>query len=100
MPKSETLRSAFKRAKLRQPPSKVLDVPNKDLRLFASLCRELQEIFGNRPIMLHQVSIAKLFGVSQQTISTWIHALKTLTMLKPAEAPIPNFRAARYHFTE
>ena len=100
MPKGETLRSAFKRAKLRQPPSKVLDVPNKDLRLFASLCRELQEMFGNRPIMLHQVSIAKLFDVSQQTISTWIHALKTLTMLKSAEAPIPNVRAARYHFTE
>jgi hypothetical protein len=75
MPKGETLGSAFERAKLRQAPSKLLDVPSNDLRLLASLCSELQEMFGDQPIMLHQVSIAKLFDVSQQTISTWIHAL-------------------------
>jgi hypothetical protein len=98
MPKGETLRSAFKRAKLRQPPSKVLDVPNKDLRLFASLCRELQEMFGNRPIMLRQVSISKLFDVSQQTISEWICALKTLQVLKLAEPAVKNVKAARYYF--
>jgi hypothetical protein len=100
MPKGETLESAFERAKLRQPPPKVMDVPNNDLRLLASLCRELQEMFGDQPIMLHQVSIAKLFDVSQQTISTWIKALKTLRVLRLAEAPIPKARAARYYFTE
>jgi hypothetical protein len=100
MPKGETLESAFARAKLRQPPSKVLDGPNNDLRLLASLCRELQEMFGDQPIMLRQVSIAKLFDVSQQTISTWIKALKTLRVLRLAEAPIPKARAARYYFIE
>ena len=100
MPKGETLESAFQRAKLRQPPSKVSDVPNSGLRLLASLCRELQEMFGSKPIMLHQVSIAKVFNVSQQTISIWISALKTLKVLRPAEAPIPRVRAARYYFTD
>jgi hypothetical protein len=100
MPKGETLESAFERAKLRQPPSKILDLPNNALRLLASLCRELQEMFGDQPIMLHQVSIAKLFDVSQQTISTWIKALKTLRVLRLAEPPIPNARAARYYFIE
>src|SRR6266481_1224392 len=56
MPKGETLESAFERAKLRQPPSKVLNVPNNGLRLLASLCEELQEIFSDKPIMLHQAS--------------------------------------------
>jgi hypothetical protein len=100
MPKGETLESAFQRAKLRQPPSKILEVPNNALRLLASLCRELQEMFGDQPIMMHQVSIAKLFDVSQQTISTWIKALKTLRVLRLAEPPIPNARAARYYFIE
>ena len=100
MPKGETLDSAFERAKLRKPPSKVLDAPNKGLLLLASLCGELQEMFGDQPIMLHQASIAKLFDVSQQTISTWIHALKTLRVLRLAEPPIPKARAARYYFIE
>jgi hypothetical protein len=100
MPKGETLESAFQRSQRRQPPSKVLAVPSQKLQSFASLCRELQEMFGNRPIMLHHVSIAKLFDVSQQTISTWIHALKTLQVLKLAEPAIPNCRAARYYFIE
>jgi hypothetical protein len=100
MPKGETLESAFERAKLRQLPSKVSDVPNNNLRLLASLCRELQKMFGDQPIMLHQASLAKLFNISQQTISTWIRALKTLEMLKPAERAIPNVRAARYYFIE
>jgi hypothetical protein len=100
MPKGETLESAFERAKLRQAPSKVFDVPNNGLRLMASLCGELQELFGDQPIMLHQASIAKLFDVSQQTISTWIGALKTLEVLKLAEPPLKNVRAARYYFIE
>jgi hypothetical protein len=101
MPKGETLGTAFERAKRRQAPSKVLDVPQEGLKLLASLCRELQEMFGDQPIMLHQVSIAKLFtGVSQQTISNWIFALKTLGVLRPAEPPIARVRAARYHFIE
>ncbi len=36
VPKGETLRTAFERAKLRKPPSKVLLVENVGLRLFAS----------------------------------------------------------------
>jgi hypothetical protein len=100
MPKGETLESAFQRSERRQPPSKVLVVPNKGLRSLASLCRELQEMFGDQPIMLSQTSIAKLFTVSQQTISEWIRALRTLDVLKPAEAAIPNARAARYFYLE
>jgi len=98
IPKGETLNAAFLRAKHRQPPSKVLVVSNKGLWLFASLCHELQEMLGDKPIMLCQTSIAKLFTVSQQTISKWISALKTLGVLKLAEAAIPNARAARYYF--
>jgi hypothetical protein len=98
-PKGETLATAFKRAKHRQPPSKVLLAP-KQLQLLASLCRELQEMAGDLPIMLHQASIAKLFALSQQTISEWIRALKTLGVLRLAEAPIPKARAARYYFIE
>jgi DNA-binding MarR family transcriptional regulator len=98
-PKGETLATAFKRAKHRQPPSKVLLAP-KQLQLLASLCRELQEMAGDLPIMLHQASIAKLFALSQQTISEWIRALKTLGVLRLAEAPIPKARAAGYYFIE
>jgi hypothetical protein len=101
VPKGETLGSAFERAKLRQPPSKVSDVPNNDLRLLASLCRELQEMAGDQPFMLCQTSVAKLFGhSSHRTISNWIRALKTLEVLKLAEAAIQNCRAARYYFIE
>jgi hypothetical protein len=98
-PKGETLATAFTRAKHRPPPSKVLLAP-KQLQLLASLCRELQEMAGDLPIMLHQASIAKLFALSQQTISEWIRALKTLGVLRLAEAPIPKARAARYYFIE
>ena len=100
MPEGETLQSAFDRAKRRQPPSKVLDAPSKDLRLLASLCGELQEMFGDQPIMLCQTAIAELFKVSQQTISDWIRALKTLEVLKLAEPAIKNVKAARYFFTK
>jgi hypothetical protein len=100
MPKGETLESAFQRSQRRQPPSKIALVPNSGLRLLASLCRELQEMFGYQPIMLCQASIAKLFGVSQQTISLWIRALRTLEVLKLAERAIPNARAARYFYVE
>jgi len=100
MPKGETLESAFKRAKGKQPPSKVSLVPNKGLRSLASLCRELQEMFHDQPIMLCQTSIAKLFKVSQQTISEWIRALRTLDVLRLAEPAVRNARAARYYFIE
>jgi hypothetical protein len=100
MPKGETLESAFQRSKRRQPPEKVLLVSNSGLQSLASLCRELQEMFGDQPIMLCQTSIAKLFKVSQQTISDWIRALRTLQVLKLAEPAIPNCRAARYYFIE
>jgi hypothetical protein len=98
-PKGETLATAFERAKHRQPPSKVLLAP-KQLQLLASLCRELQEMAGDLPIMLHQVSIAKLFTLSQQTISEWIRALRTLDVLRLAEHAVKNVRAARYYFIE
>jgi hypothetical protein len=98
MPKGETLESAFQRSQSRQPPSKVLLVPNKRLQSLASLCGELQEMFGEQPIMLCQTSIAKLLKVSQQTISEWIRALKTLDVLRLAEPAVKNVRAARYYF--
>jgi hypothetical protein len=100
MPKGQTLRTAFGRAKRRQPPSKVLFLSNKELQLLASLCRELQEMAGDQPIMLCQTHIAKLFTVAQQAISEWIRALKTLQVLRLAEAAIKNHRAARYYFIE
>ena len=100
MPKGETLRTAFGRAKRRQPPSKVLFLSNKELQLLASLCRELQEMAGDQPIMLCQTHIAKLFTVAQQTISEWIRALKTLQVLRLAEPALKKARAARYYFTE
>jgi hypothetical protein len=86
IPKGETLQAAFERAKRRQPPSKVSALRNKDVQLFASLCRELQEMIADQPIMLHQASTAKLFGHSDhRNISNWIKALKTLGVLKVAK---------------
>jgi len=101
VPKGETLKAAFERAKTKSPPEKVLIHPNKEVRLLASLCRELQETVGDQPFMLCQSSVAKLFGhSSHRNISNWIRALKTLGILKPAEAAIPNARAARYFYLE
>ena len=100
VPKGETLGAAFERAKRLQPPSKALVITNKEVQLLASLCRELQEMAGHQPFMLHQTSVAKVFALSQRTISNWIFALKTVGVLKLAEAAIPNARAARYYFIE
>jgi Tfp pilus assembly protein PilN len=56
---------------------------------------------GDQPFMLCQASVAKLFRhSSHRTISNWIRALRTLEVLKLAEAAIPNARAARYYFIE
>jgi hypothetical protein len=99
IPKGQTFQAAFERAKRREPPSKVLVITNEGVRLLASLCRELQEMAGNQPIMLHQVSIAKLFGhSSHRNISNWIRALITLEVLKLAEAAIRGERAGRYFY--
>jgi hypothetical protein len=57
VPKGETLQAAFERAKRGEPPAKVLVIHNEGVRLLASLCRELQEMGGDQPIMLHQTSI-------------------------------------------
>jgi hypothetical protein len=101
VPKGETLQAAFERAKRREPPAKVLLVPNEGVRLLASLCRELQEMAGNQPFMLCQMSVAKLFRhSSHRNISNWIRALKTLGVLKPADDAVPNVRAARYFYVE
>jgi hypothetical protein len=101
VPKGETLQAAFERAKHREPPLKVLMIPHQGMRLLASLCRELQEMAGDRPFMLCQMRVAKLFGhSSHKTISNWIRALKTLEVLKLAEAAIPMARAARYFYAE
>jgi hypothetical protein len=100
VPKGQTLGAAFERAKCRPPPSKALVITNKEVQLLASLCRELQEMAGDQPFMLHQTSVAKLFAQSQRTISNWILALKTVELLKLAEAAVPNARAARYYFIE
>jgi hypothetical protein len=83
------------------PPLKVLVIPNVGVRLLASLCRELQEMARNRSFMLCQASIAQLFGhPSHRNVSNWIRALKTLGVLKLAEAAIANARAARYFYIE
>jgi hypothetical protein len=100
VPKGETLQAAFERAKQKPPPTKVLGISNKDLRLLASLCRELQEMMGDEPIMLHQVSVAKLFGYSDhRNISNWIKALRTLGVLKIAKRWSLG-RSQRYFYVE
>jgi hypothetical protein len=99
IPKRETLQAAFQRAKRIEPPAKVFLVRNPGVQLLASLCRELQEMAGDQPIMLHQMSIAKLFGHSDhRNISNWIRALITLEVLKPVKAAIPMAKAARYFY--
>jgi len=100
VPKGQTLGGVFERAKRRQPPSKALIIANQGVQLLATLCRELQDMAGDQPFMLHQTSVARLFTQSQRTISNWIRALKTVGLLKLAEAAIPNARAARYYFIE
>lgn len=86
------------RAKTKPPPAKVLIHQNTEVRLLASLCRELQEMAGDQSIMLHQLSVAKLFGhVSHRNISNWIKALKTLDILKVAD-PWSWGKATRYFY--
>jgi hypothetical protein len=86
VPKGETLQGAFERAKHREPPSKVSSIGNKNVQLLASLCRELQEMMPDQPIMLHQASVAKLSSHSDhRNVSTWIKAVKTLGVLKVAK---------------
>src|SRR5205823_4029545 len=98
VPKGETLKAALERAKTKSPPAKVLIHQNTEVRLLASLCRELQEMAGDQPIMLHQSSIAKLFGhASPRNISNWIRGLKTLEVLRPAESWGWR-KAARYFY--
>ena len=101
VPKSETLQAAFERAQQKEPLPKLVDIPHQELRLLGSLCRELQEMAGDQPIMLHQVSIAKLFAHSHwRNIGNWIKALKTLGVLKLADPAIARARAARYFYLE
>ena len=100
VPKGETLTGAFERAKRREPPEKVMISQNQGIRLFSSLCRELQEMASDQPIMLCQMSLARLFGhSSHRTISNWIRALKILGMLTIVERWKPS-KATRYFFTE
>jgi len=75
---------------------KVLLVPNKELQLLASLPGRFKRWPEDRPIMLCQTHIAKLFTVAQQTISEWIRALKTLQVLRLAEPAVKKARAVRY----
>jgi hypothetical protein len=98
IPKGETLKAAFARAKAKLPPAKILIHHNKEVHLLASLCRELQEMAGDQPLMLCQMSVAKLFGhSSHRNISNWIKVLKTLDMLKVAE-PWSRGKATRYFY--
>jgi hypothetical protein len=101
VPKGEALEAAFERARRAVPPASLLMCANPGLGLFACLCRELQTMAGDQPIMLHQVSLAKLFGHSHwRTIGNWIKVLKTWNLLKLAEPAIAKARAARYFYTE
>ena len=98
VPKGETLEAAFERAKTKPPPAKVLIHQNSEVRLLASLCCELQEMAGDQPFMLCQMSVAHLLGhSSHRTISNWIKVLKILDMLKVAE-PWSWGKAARYFY--
>ena len=98
VPKGETLKAALDRAKGKAPPAKVLEHPNKEVHVFASLCRELQEMAGDQPLMLCQNSVAKLFGHSHhRNVSNWIKALKTLNVLKVSERWSWG-KAARYFY--
>jgi hypothetical protein len=100
VPKGETLLAAFERAKTRLPPPKSIISPNKEVHLLASLCRELQEVAGDQPIMLCQMSVAKLFGhSSHRNVSNWIKVLKTLDVLK-VTAPWSWGKAARYWYVK
>ena len=100
VPKGETLQAAFERAKRREPPSKVLVIPNEQVRLLAGVCRELQEMAGNQPFMLCQNSVAKLLGLcDHRNISNWIKACKTLEILRVAE-PWRRGKATRYWYVE
>jgi hypothetical protein len=100
VPKGETLRAAFEQAKRREPPSKVSMIRTEGVRLLASLCCELQQMAGDQPFMLCQMSVAKLFGhSSHRTISDWIKALKALDLLRVAE-PWRLRRATRYFYAE
>jgi hypothetical protein len=98
VPKGETLQAAFERAKRRDPADAVREIPNSDVRLLASLCRELQEMAGDQPFMLHQISIGKLLGCSWRTVGNRIKALKSVRVLKLAEPAIKGVRAARYFY--
>ena len=99
VPKGETLSAAFERAQQTEPPAKLVDIPHQGLRLLGSLCRELQEMAGDQPIMLHQVSIARLFGHSHwRTIGNWIKALKTLGLLKLTDPAVARKKTARYFY--
>lgn len=98
VPKGQTLQAAFERAKRREPPAEVLVVRNEGVRVLASLCRELQEMAGDQPFMLCQMSVAKLFGhSSHRTVSNWIKASKTLEILRVAE-PWRQGKATRYFY--
>jgi hypothetical protein len=101
VPKGETLKAAFERAKIKSPPTIILMHPNSDVHLFASLCRELQEMAGEQPFMLCQMSVAKLlFGHSHhRNISNWVKALKTLRLLELAEQWKLG-KASRYFYVE
>src|SRR5438067_7493348 len=50
VPKGETLKAAFERAKTKPPTAKVLIHQNTEVRLLASLCRELQEMAGDQAV--------------------------------------------------
>ncbi len=98
VPKGATLEAAYQCAKTKQPPAKTLIHPNIEVRLLASLCRELQESAGDQPFMLCQMSVAKLFGhSSHRTVSNWLRALKTLGVLRVA-APWGFRKATRYFY--
>jgi len=100
VPKGQTLQAAFERAKHMPPPPKIAGIGNKDVQLFASLCRELQQMMGEQPIMLHQKSVGRLFGQSgHRNISNWIKAFRKLGVLRVAERWSFG-KAQRYFYIE
>jgi hypothetical protein len=98
-PEGETLESAFQGSQSRQPPSKVLPVPNEGLQSLASLCRELQEMFRDQPH--HAVPSGHCEAV--QSIAADHLRLDSCAQnaaCPETEPAIKNVKAARYYFIE
>jgi len=100
VPEGETLLEVFKCSQGTPPPTALCIHPNEKLQHFGSFCRELHSMSKGCTLLLAQDPIAKLFGCSQRTISTWISALVTLGVLKPVKKGTKGNGASTYLYLE